>query len=389
MIISITIYSGIGISFSKTNEKYLIKFMIFMILIVFFTILTIRILGNFKLRKYNDKFDKFCKNNEKFFNIVSFLFICTLLIHLFIPVIRINQLWSPPSPTLINIFERSEIASSGFILSLSDLLNIFLQPFFFIYLFILKEKNKKIKLALYLFFWIYLQYLKIGYMGRNDMIIFFIFILLLYGYDLKKYIKIKKKQIFVIIIGLVLAIPFLIWYESFRLGVNNQLISIGRSLEELFFKECDYPKYYEFINQSISPIKYILWIIFLPIPSLIFPGKPTIEINTIFSEFILGISRKSAGYYVLLPSLMGESFMIFGNDFFWIHAILLGVIIGFIFSYVNRYRYLTFFSLFYSIYILTIGRGGSQGYIGILINSCIPILLLNSIICKKNTYRRK
>ena len=183
---------------------------------------------------------------------------------------------------------------------------------------------------------------------------------------------------------IVLSIPFLLWYEVFRLGGNVAEISLNESFKELIFKEADYPKYYEYINEymygNISAIKYLLWLIFLPIPSIIFPSKPTVALNTIFSEIFLGISKESYGYYVLLPSLLGEAFLIYGKYFYWIHAIVIGVVIAIVCKFMEKHKYLRYNNLFYSIYILTIGRGGSQGYLSYIINSSMPIVLAILII---------
>lgn len=383
-VISITLYSGIGMSFVDISNKYIFKYIIFLAFFVVSIRIGLRLFNKDNDNIYTNKFDEFCIRNIKFFKAMSIVFIFTLLIHLFLPTIRINQLWNPPKPTLINIFERSQVANNGIILNLADVFNIFLKPIFFIYLFILKQKDKYIKIGLWLIIWCYLNYLKIGYMSRNDMIILFIFITLIYGYDVKNKIRIKNKYIIFIGIMVLISIPFLLWYESFRLGANKEMLSFGESLKDLFIKECDYPKYYPYITQTISPIKYILWLIFLPFPSMIFPWKPTLGINTIFSQLILGIQRGSSGYYVLLPSILGEGFLIYGDRLYWIHAIIVGIIIGIVFSFISRYKYLTFFGLFYAIYILTIARGGSQGYIASIINSCVSIILLIIISSKKN-----
>jgi hypothetical protein len=187
----------------------------------------------------------------------------------------------------------------------------------------------------------------------------------------------------------VFSIPFLLWYEKFRIGGSLSDISLTESFKELIFKETDYPKYYEYINiymnGNISAIKYLLWLIFLPIP---FPLKPTLALNTIFSEMILGISKGSYRYYVLLPSLLGESFLIYGKYFYWIHAIVIGVVIASICKFMEKHRCLTFNNIYYSIYILTIARGGSQGYLGYIINSSMPIVLAIIMINLANKKNR-
>lgn len=383
-IVSITIYSGVGISFEEIDNRYLIHFFIFLTVMIISMLITFKTSISKQNIGYTSNLDLFCETNEIFFKILSIIFILTLIIHLFVPTIRISQLWNPPPPTLIDYFDRAKVAKTGIILKLADFLNILLNPFFFIYIYILKKKNKKIKMFLWLFSWCYLDYLKIGYMGRYEMIILFIFITFIFSSNIKTEFKIKSRYILYISLIIIFLIPFFLWYENFRIGASLSNTSLTESFKQLIFKESDYPKYYEYINRymdgSISASKYLLWLIFLPIPSMILPFKPTLTVNTIFSEMILGISEGSRGYYILLPSLLGEAFLIYGKYLYWIHAIIIGVVIASICKYMEKHKCLTFNNIFYSIYILSIARGGSQGYLGYIINGTMPIVLSIIII---------
>lgn len=379
-LLSIAMYSGVGIAFEEKNHIYLFKYVIFTFISIFSVIIIFWIKDKKNTKPNFNYYDEFFDKNEKIFLFLTCIFFSTLLIHLFIPVLRIGELWNPKAPSLIDIFNRNQLSENNVILKISELLNIILQPMFLIYLYILKNKKKVLRIVIYILLWVYLDYLKVNYISRNTMLIFITFFIFVIFSDIRVKFKVSKKYMIALAVMFILLIPFLLWYENFRLGGTEVKKGFIYSIETLLFKEGDYPKYYSLINENLGRIirikDYFLWLIFLPIPGLIMPFKPTISINTIFSEAILGISKFSKGYYVLLPSILGEAFMIYGKYFYWVHSLIIGIVIANIFYINEKSKYLTFINLYFSIYIITIGRGGSQAYIPYLINSMISICIL-------------
>jgi hypothetical protein len=177
------------------------------------------------------------------------------------------------------------------------------------------------------------------------------------------------------------------------MGIQPGNIDFVTSINKLIEIELTFPKYYERITslKELSPLVYILYVLFLPFPSIIWPGKPTIFINDTFTYMMLGLVKGSPKYYVILPSILGESMLIFGSNFYWIHAIILGVIIGFIWRVLSINKYFMFINIYYGIQLITIGRGGSQSWIPDAINGLIPLLFWTFIlnfIKKRDLFRR-
>ena len=232
------------------------------------------------------------------------------------------------------------------------------------------------------------EYMRYEYLGRYKMMIYLLLIL-----SLKFVIKgvdfqIKKKHIVVLLAILFSLIPFLYMYTFIRIGADADWnISFGGITRLFMASETYYPIFYNHILTSsflaeLTPLQYVLWLIFLPIPSFLFPMKPTLESDT-FTYSLTGLSYGEAGYSSQLPSMMGEGLMFFGNDFFWIHALLLSFIIVFIVKYLLKNKILLFCVFYFCVSIVTIGRVGGGAFMPLLINGTISIILLNCFIPKR------
>jgi hypothetical protein len=371
------VYSGIGIAFDQVNNRYFINYIIFY-LIFMITIILIFKLNHVSPTKKNTSIldisiDRF--NWVYFF--LSALFIMTFFIYLIFPEVRVSNLWNPPPPSLIGIFDKREMLYSNNILYVSNLLNLLLKPFFFLYLYKLKKYKKNFKIIIWIFLWVYLDYLSIGYIARNQMVVYFIFFFFLFTLDIDKGVQLKKKYLSMIMAVGIMSIPFLISYESVRLGKGFYDISFSESIPLLLEKESYYPIYFNFIEQIttiIKPLDYILWLICLPIPSLIMPNKFTLEINKSFTYFLNGTTTADSNFTISLPSVLGEAMLVFDSYFYWIHAIILGILIGYTCILTEKYKPLIILNLYFAVQVVTIGRGGSQGYIGEVINSSIILV---------------
>lgn len=378
---SILIYSGIGISFKQIENKYLVNY-IFFLTVLLLTINFIFIMSKSERYKYKIRYSNILDTSlEKYTNFyftLSVIYILALLTHLFIPVYRVNHLWNPPSPSILDIFDRRELIRINKILYFANFINLSLRPFFFLYLYKLKVLRKHFSLFIWVFLWFYLDYLSIGYWGRHEIITHFIFLFLLFILDSERGYRFKTSHIMLILIIIVTIIPFLLGYESLREEKNLIETTFKDSFNNLFLKETDYPKYFssiEYMTHFISPADYFRWLIALPIPSVIMPNKFTLGINSFFSSALLGIPKGHYRYTVILPSVLGESFLIYNMNIYWVHAIVIGIITGFTCTLSERAKSLRVFNLYYAVQLLTIGRGGSQGFIGEVINSSFAIIV--------------
>ena len=391
--ISVYIYSGIGMSFNEIDGSYIYKYFTFLFfLLVAIACTFISANKNVRLKQRLNKRGEwvdilFWRYKNAYFYL-SVIFILTIFINLLIPTLRINQFWNPPTSTLVDIFARREAHNLNVILKIADTLNLMLLPFFFIHLYGLIEKGKKLRAFMWMAIWLYLDYLRLGYWGRYEIVVYTVFVFLALFALRKEGIKIVKFQIIWLVIGVILLVPFLQGYESYRLGASSTDMSLSETFSELFQSEADYPKYYPTIENQlvgiIRPIDLASWLIFLPVPSILWSGKPTIAINETFTYAVTGIASGASGYSVALPSLLGEAFMIWGMTFYWIHAIILGVLIACFCVLYEKSKVLSIVNLYYIVFVIVIGRSGYQSYLSTLINGSISIVIWIMLINRLN-----
>lgn len=387
-LISITFYSGIGISLESVPNKYLVSYTIFIttFIIVFLII-----------KPKNSKDNNISINfNDPSLNIFSLakvakigfiLFFVISFIYLIYPENRLILLISPPKMNVYGITQINFHFKSNQILYVLEIIKILCKPFYYIHLFYLWNQNKKISCIFILLLEIYLSALKVEYIGRTDIVIALFLILLIITYNRNKKIKFKT-SIKIIIIG-VSIVPLLMLYVYTRSGLSSNIPNF-KSLYTIFLNtESYYPIYYDKIlsgNISITPLDYFIWIFTLPIPKIIIPSLKIYEINYYFSNIISGLSLSDAGFSYSLPSIMGEAFIVWGAFFYWVHAIILGAITAITCRIVEKYPQLHFYGFYLALRTLAFGRGGSQGYISTIVN-CSALLIIY-IIFIKMIYRK-
>lgn len=314
-------------------------------------------------------------------NVGTFLFLLTYIVYLFIPELRLSQLWNPPSSLLIGKFERMDLQQSHVILNLASTLKTVLLPIFMIKLYVWKLRGKIVRGLSFILLWLYLEYLSILYIGRYEMVVAMIFIVF-YIFADNQTLSLKKKHFIMIGVSIIASLPLLASYQFSRLGANVGDISFADSLRVLS-SEISFPKYYAVardIADIVSPGKYFLWFLVLPIPFFSDKSSVSLLVNRVFSEYVLGIEYGAKGYYVLLPSILGEAIIIYNEYFYWIHAIFLAVLVGSLCKLLWNNRELGVLNLYFSARIVAIGRGGSQGFFGLVINSLIVYLLIKYMV---------
>ncbi len=387
---SIFIYSGLGIAITTVDDKYIIYYVIYLFLFLG----TIR----FFMRKKeaipenagNTVDDLILNANPNIYKIATWVFFLTLLVNLFIPTVRISDLWNFSGVSDANIVAKRYARANNSIISIFDTVNLLAMPFFLMHLYNLIKANKKRRLVLLLLMWAYFDYLLVNYLSRYEIMVHILFMFMTCFMMTKDGIKKNlKKYIRILIILGIISVPLLIGFVDIRSGSSIQDRTYGDSFIDLFTSETYYPTYYSYIEtnlaSSISGIQFILWILCTPIPSVFWPGKPSVAVNIFFTTALTGLTYGNSGYSVTLPSILGESFIVFGMDFFWVHAIIMGTLIGLYFRYFDKVKSLSVLTVYQIIILLTLGRGGSSSYVSTLINETVMILvwiLFNKIIAK-------
>jgi len=381
LAVTTVIYSGLGICYEQIGNIYLSNFLIFYTC----TILSIAIVFRAKSIPNN----KLIKGNFNISDIVSFptlkllvfSFFLVYIVRLIYPNFQLSKIFNPPALDISNIFKRMEEQRTLPILELVRLINIFSLPFFMIYLQRKKNQLKWKNVIFYILLWIYLAFISLEYISRYELVLSFLFIFIIIINRNKKYYTLNKTHVLLLVIIFVLLMPFFLSYESLRTTNSSSSMSFRDSSMTLLFKETDYAKYYESasnMHQNGLWARYLYWMITLPIPNILAgPIKKNLFlVNREFSEYYKGVLYDTQGYSVLLPSIFGEALILYGVNYYWIHGIFIGVFIGFVCKNIEKNPELRLLNLYFAIRVLSIGRGGTTGSIGMVINSMTVYIII-------------
>lgn len=377
-LLSIFIYSGLGISLPEVPNKFIVHFILS---IICFCYPFYRLFG--KSIDYDESCEWFDVFLEKRIHLIRFLFFTYLIFDIIPCVFPRFKLFDVLiyGISIIDIYDQYNATMDNSFLRLIDSLGTLICPFFYAYLAYLRiNKPKSIIPILFLIINIYLGIARYSYVGRYKIAVDFLMLFMFIFCVRKEGFRITKKQIIVLLSVAVASIPFMYAYLFIRSGVGYDEISFSQSLTLLMESEVDYPKYYEHIVTSHvleeeSSISFLLWLICLPIPSVLWPGKPTLY-NDVFTFSITGLHRADYGYSSLLPSYLGESLIYFGPYFFWLYALLIGFVFAYILKFILKNKYLVFFAVTLSLRLLTIGRAGATAALPSFINSSLILFIL-------------
>jgi len=370
------LYSGLGISFLNDYYPYLIKYSLYLVILVFSILFTFSVLKSKKIGTIDSMSVKF----KPIVKILSWVYILTIIIFLFYPKNVFLNIFNPiEALTNINlgssIFQNRLERSQNILVTIIGYVRILSLPFFYITLYF-KYKNKPNVIFFIILSITYLDIVISNYWGRAVLFqpIFF-YILYLYKTN-----KISFKKIaFVSVLFIIFIIPLVNalseWriYGYFSLNNGNVLINIKNFIESEF----SYPRLYSdtiILYRYSNSTDFLKWLITLPVPSFIY--NVDYLPSRMLSEFILGISYAQPGFYILLPSWLGESFMTFGPYFYWINAVVVGIVIGIIASIIERNKSLEIYDLYFTWLLLSYLRGVSQELIAQTIQSMWILILL-------------
>lgn len=400
------LYSGFGISYYEVNNGYAIHYLFFLIVLL----LTVRIVINSKKRivfgkktygykqdiPFTVQLDSSLEKIDNWIIIFTFIYLVTMLFPLVYPTNRLASIFDFSNFTSHGIHAVRAAHNSNKLLKLSDAVCSACQPFFFVFLYrcAIGKWKKKVLGFFCCVVWFVLSFGKNNYLSRYQLIIFMSFFVMYLIICKYKKITIDKKTMVLLMVLVFILIPYLVSFKDIRLGRSAVKLSFSEALLELIEGECYYPTYYDTcINNAglVNPIEYILWLIFLPIPSALWSGKPVVQVAYSFTSIFSTLTVNDAAYSNLLPSVLGESFLIFGPYFFWIEAIILGLTIGFYFKFFLASKQLSVLTAYMLLMLSTIGRGGSQSYLGVLINGSVVLIIFvylsKRVVFGKGRYR--
>lgn len=386
--LGIFLYSGLGIASANVDNIYMLYYFSFLIILLstISSVCKSRIVFTFgkhinkTAERFADKLDASLSRMNSILIIFTMIFFVSLAINIVYPTNRISSLLNFTSITSRGIHARRIEHNSYLLLKLADTAGSATLPFFFVYLYncAITGKRNKVWGFILCLLWIVLEFGKYNYLSRYEIVIYMGFLLMYIIVCRFKEIKIDIKTITMILIAVIILIPMLVSFTDIRLGRTAVNLGFWDSLKVLLESECHYPEYYEICVQNsglVNPVHYILWVIFLPIPSAIWSGKPVVQIAYAFTGLFTSTSVLASNYSNLLPSVLGESFLIFGKYFFWVEAVIIGVVIGVYFKFFLSSKKLSLLTAYMLLMLATIGRGGSQSYLSVIINGSVALIL--------------
>lgn len=388
----ILFYSGISTLYIGLCEEYFWLFIFYYISFVFGFSVCSRLHLDIKRKriiftkrqKKNDCFsaysysEKYISNN--FLKLMVCIYISYYIVQLCYPVFRISNLFHF-NFSLTDSFS-GVYKGGGAVYQIFYYLNLGTTCFFYIYMYRLIKENRIIRAVLLFGFSVYLEVAASQYMARSGALAKLLFLMLLLVSRYREKVRMRKILKILIVFGgfFICITPMLVAYEKIRLGASASIVSVPEAIEQLFYSETCFGKYYSVCEEhyvSNNLLGYILWFITLPLPSVIFTFKNTFfNVNTAFSEIVLGISSTDPGYYVLLPSLFGESLLVFGKIMCFLHGLLIGIFVYKFCNALEKNRELILVIMYFATQFLLIGRGGSASAVAPAVNIMIFYLII-------------
>lgn len=390
MLASVYIYSGYGISYVEVSNRYVIHYIILIICLV----LPFCFYKNKPVSYESDELsllDEYILGHHVFIKRAAMLYLICMFIPLVYPNFKLFDIFKSGFSGLEGFYDLRVEYKSNALIGITDTLRIFVQPFFMAYLTILQLNEKKRKAVFLFCSTVLMAYMRYSYLGRYQMVIYALLIYLLCTSVKGFSVTIKMKQILLVAAAGFAAIPLLVMFTSIRVGNSYEgSVVFSEMLKMLIDTEAYYPIHYDHIVTSTyldsqTPATFILWLIFLPLPSFIWPGKPTLQSDA-FTYSISGMHYGDVGYSSSLPSFMGESLMFFGENAYWIQGIIVGFVMVYIISTLSKHKTMTFFSIYLVVFVLTLGRGGASSYMSTLINGSVAVFIMNFYV--KQSYRK-
>lgn len=334
-IVFFFIYSGAGIAWDNCNKAYIPYYFIWM---SFFSLAVCLAMGRRRCQSVEGVQGTLSFWVIQYADIFIYSYIILQLLSLGISG-KMYNLLSPPSPDLLGVMEQVEEGhgEGGIIYYLKHILFVF----YFVSLY--KYRNSPLKLFIAIFFPFYVSYAGSGYLARSTVMGYLIiFIIAVYYYNP----QLRKRIRLLVGIGLPFVLVGLSFYTFIRIGHDID-ITPGEAIKLLAYQETSYPTQFDLIQKlhfDTDLLKdYWEWLITLPLPGFLKDSSKDYFFNAIFTENIYGTMRGQMGFSVALPSIVGEGIFIFGRDYFFLHAVLLGFFVGTTYRIVKRKEEFFFF----------------------------------------------
>ena len=367
--LGVFVWSGIGGTLQMVGWKYMALFTIFFLTIFGFFTLTMVMLNKFiKPIRF---FEGEALVSERLWQVFLGLFLVFSLFPLVYPEFQLTRLFRPPSPDLVQkIDENLKETGDSTPEILYYYMSVLLFPFF---LFSLSSLGRRWWLVVpAVIFYYYVRYCVDEYLPRHEIGLVLI-LLFLYLWNQKIFPR------HYLAASCMFALPALLlffnMYTKLRQGAGIELglnfFGVLESVFTLFYQETFYPILVHDLMESQHAneiLRYLKWIVSLPIPQSLTESWDYLKINHEFTELLTGKVYGQTTTHIYLPGLFGEGLFIYGSNLFWVHSCSVGILTALICFLMKSDRRLFFLMTFFQLQVLLLARGGISLILILVVN---------------------
>lgn len=379
MLVGFTIYSGIGILTEYESIKqnaYLYMLQFFLFIIAFFV--GAHLVVKYRIHYYMKSLDTIasykCISVIGLIYILTFIYRCVFSDVSLESLLNIQELFTNYNATdfATRVVRRNDVIYT----IVTNQIASVTAPFYFIMLY--NNRKKHIKFLILYLFPILLELLADGYLSRNKIAVYLVFI---YLYLVQEKIISMRLAKIVAIIGIPIFLFIFAILANVRLGINKG-DGFWTSIRDLVLSEVGYPQYYDYCvvkGEDISLLNFLFYIITICIPSqitnIINISTPNLAYS--LTEAVTGLGyAQTNNYYILLPSVLGEALMLFGKYFAFLYGAIYGVISTWFLKILKEHRCLKYLMIYYLLDFFRQFRGGSQYVISTWETRIIPMMII-------------
>jgi hypothetical protein len=380
--IGLYLWSGIGAAYDSVPDRYRWSYVIFALLVpcaFFGTLWRSKPLGQLFHRQTGERVAAIV-GSRRFTAVAIAAHLAANLMLLLYPEVKVQTLVAPPAPDLSASVEANySLEADDPITKLIGYAVLLSGPFYLAALFNFRDRPGL--LALLLAIPAYITYCSIAYIARGAILS----AMILYGFAL--WLSNPRWRLYLLASSLVV-VPLMVIafyeYTYLRLGADASNTSWSESLEGLFESETTFPLAAETIiegNYRANPTEYLTWLATLPIPKVITGPIAGTRINDEISWILMRRDVVHGGF-ILLPGLVTESIFLFGEWFFWLHAVFIGVLMALMCRMFERHKTLLLVSLALALtFSYDLSRGGIGAAMPMLVNRHLAIVLWLGCLC--------
>lgn len=397
------IYSGIGLAFYSIERAglYILQYCLASLSFA----LTTYFLQNrfeYKIKKHYGCDEPVFKANGgvvvKFF---AFIYLCTFIFPFIYPSVSIYKIFD-----IVSFINNFHALSSSYKLSLqSDSLyqlvcstiRVIALPWFYVFLY--RIKGKPLFFIIIYSIPVYLGAVSNYYISRNDLAVYLCFVFI-YLYKEEIVSRAVLRQIAII------GVPFLLIIFSrlmyLRAGLDALNIGYIKVIKNLWLDEISFVQNYPRLSgltDQVSTVMFFIYVstCFIPMSIRGLFGIKEINLARVLSNSILNSSYGQLNYYLILPSVLGEGILLFGNYFSWLYLVVFALFIYWFLTKLCRNKSLEYLTIYFVIDVFRQFRGGSQFVISSWAAAIIPFLVICVLVkqigtkhhYKRDTYKNR